>query len=317
MHTLRDWIFCAIALIVIFPSYAEETAPGKPEIFTAIHGTVGAGIVCDGQGSMFVGKNGCLLRITPDGRTAVHCNLDALPKGKDYYFKSPLIWDMVFDADGTLVAAAQDRILRIYPDGSVMLVIREDFDGFVGASGLAFDRSGNLYVTSGNRVLRFTPRLERSVFIHTPGIALKWEGLEFDLELKSFNHLAFDPGYKNLYVSEFTSSTLLRYPIRADGTPGEPVIVFDGYTDDLDQAPLNVVFGETGSIYVSNDFSSRILKMDAAGRKSIIPIPGKLRNHMIAFGGRGFEEESLYFTTYDGDYVYKIHVGEKSAVRLK
>ncbi len=264
---------------------------------------------------MFVGKNGALVKVTPDGKTAEFCSLRDLPKGKDYNLLSPLIWGMEFDANDNIIAAAQDRILRIAPNGAVTTLIREDFDGFIGASGVALDENGSMYVTSGNKILKYTPGLEKSVFIDASkkNLKMEWQGLEFDIEMKSFFPLAFDPEYRNLYVSEFSSSTLLKYPIGADGKPGEPVILFNLYPDDLEQAPFNVIFGDRGSIYVSNDYSPRILKIDANGRKGVIQIEGKMRNHIIAFGGKGFEEECIYFTTYDGDYVYKIFVGERRA----
>jgi hypothetical protein len=104
----------------------------------------------------------------------------------------------------------------------------------------------------------------------------------------------------------------LKYPIHANGSPGAPLILFDAYNDDLSQAPLNVVFSDKGSIFISNDLSSQFLKIDAGGKKGIIPIHGKIKNHMIAFGGKGFDEECIYFTTYSGDYVYKTYIGEKS-----
>jgi sugar lactone lactonase YvrE len=306
----------AVALLLpVHAAFSDDTASGNVQIFAAIKGKVGAGILCDNSGHMFVCKNDELLTITPTGEVSRLVDLTTLPKGKDYYFHSPLIWGMTFDRDGNIIAAAQDRILRISPDGAVATVVREDFDGFIGASGVALDRRGNMYVTSGSRILKYTPQMEKSVFLDTSRskFTLNWEGLSFDLEIKTLSFISFDPACENLWVSDFRSSTLLRYPIDKDGKPGDPAIVFDAYTDDLSEAPLNALFGEKGSIYVSNDISSQILKVDAAGKKEIIRFPGKLRNHLIAFGGKGFDEECLYFTTYSGDYVYKIRVGEKAA----
>ncbi len=315
MRLQRNVTIIALLSLVVFSSIAEQRTEGKTEVFAPLNGRVGAGIISDGHGNMFVGKDGALLKITPEGKTAEFCSLADLPKGKDYSFPSPLIWDMAFDGNGNIIAASQDRILRIAPDGAVTTLIREDFDGLIGASGVALDKSGCMYVTSGNKILKYTPRMEKTVFIDASKnkIKMNWQGQEFDIEMKSFIFLAFDPGYRNLYVSEFFSASLLKYPIRADGTPGDPVILFNLYTDDLSQAPLNVVFGDRGSLYVSYDMSSKLLKIDRNGKKGIVPMEGKIRNHIIAFGGKGFDEECIYFTTYSGDFVYKIFVGEKSA----
>ena len=320
MKRLLTAVFlCALVLFQIESAFSEELAKGIAQVFAPIKGKVGAGIICDNQGHMFVCKNGELLVVTPKGEVSQFANLADLAKGKDYYFPSPLIWGMAFDRDGFIIAAAQDRILRIAPDGSVATLIREDFDGFIGASGIAIDKDNNLYVTSGSKVLKYTPKLEKSVFIDTSSskVSLTWEGMTFDLNLKTLSFLNFDPKYENLYVSDFDSETLLKYPILNDGRPGTPIIVFDAYTDDLSQAPLNVLFGESGSVYASNDISSQILKVDASGRKDLIRIPGKMRNHIIAFGGKGFDEESIYFTTYSGDSVYRLYIGEKAALPTK
>jgi sugar lactone lactonase YvrE len=316
---IMSMFLCALVLFQIESAFSEEPAVGIAQVFAFINGKVGAGIICDNQGHMFVCKNGELLVVTPKGEVSQFTNLSDLPKGKDYYFPSPLIWSMAFDRDGSIVAAAQDRILRIAPDGSVATPIREDFDGFIGASGIAVDKDSNLYVTSGSKVLKYTPKLEKSVFIDASSskVSLTWEGMTFDLNLKTLSFLSFDPKYENLYVSDFDSETLLKYPILNDGRPGTPIIVFDAYTDDLSQAPLNVLFGESGSVYASNDISSQILKVDANGRKALIRIPGKMKNHIIAFGGKGFDEESIYFTTLGGDFVYRFYIGERSALPSK
>jgi hypothetical protein len=303
-------IFALFAFFGVGTVEAQQPAIGATEIFAVINGKVGAGIVCDDQGKMYVGKNGAILKVTPNGSVSTLCDLTGLPRGKDYYFLSPLAWEMIIDPDGSIVVAAQDRILRVAPDGSVTTMIKDDFDAFVG--GIARDKAGNLYVASGTRVFKFTPQLEKSVFIDATGakIPIHWQGMDFDEEITSFWFMALDPDCQNFYLSEFDHSMLLKYPIRPDGTPGSPVVLLDSYMDDLSQAPLNVVFGDKGNIYVSNDISARIFKIDTNGVKTIIPLPPKTRNHLIAFGGKGFAPGYLYFTTLEGDAVYRTYIGE-------
>jgi hypothetical protein len=306
-------ILALFAFSVIGTVEAQQPAIGATEMFAAINGKVGAGIVFDDKGGMYVGKNGAILKVAPNGSVSQFCDLTVLPSGPaGYGFRSPLAWEMIVDPDGSIVVAAQDRILRVAPDGSVTTLIEDGFDSFVG--GIARDKAGNLYVANGARVFKFTPQLEKSVFLDATGakIPIHWQGMDFDEEITSFWFMALDPEGRNFYLSEFNHGMLLKYPIRSDGTPESPIVLLDSYTDDLSQAPLNVVFGDKGNIYVSNDISARIIKIDASGKKTFIPLPPKTRNHLIAFGGKGFAQGYLYFTTLDGDAVYRTYVGENA-----
>jgi hypothetical protein len=307
-------IFAFFVILMVETVEAQQPAIGTTEMFATINAKYGAGIVCDDQGRMYVGRDGAILKIASDGSVSRFCDLTGLPIGKDYYFHSPLAWQMLIDQDGGIIAAAQDRILRITPNGSVTTLIKSDFDAFVG--GIARDKAGNLYISCGAKVFKFTPQLEKSVFLDATGgkIPIHWQGTDFDEEITSFHFLELDPDCRNLYVNEFDHSMLLKYPIRSDGTPGNPVVLLDAYTDDLSQAPLNVVFGDKGNIYVSNDISARIFKIDANGAKTIITLPPKTRNHLISFGGKGFAPGYLYFTTLDGDAVYRTYVGEDAFI---
>jgi hypothetical protein len=310
MATRRFTVSVLAAILVAGAADAQQPAIGTTELFAAINARAGAGIVCDDRGNMYVGRDGGLLRITPDAKVSLFCDFGNLPAGKNYGFRSPLAWQMLVEPDGSIVAAAADRVLRICPDGSVSTLIREDFSGFVG--GIARDKTGNLYIANGAKVFKYTPRLEKSVFLDATGtkIPMHWEGMDFDEEITSCWFFTLDPDCRNLYLSEFEHSMLLKYPIRPDGTPGSPVVLLDAYTDDLSQAPLNVVFGDKGNVYVSNDISARIIKIDANGAKTVIPLPPKTKNHLISFGGKGFAPGYLYFTTFSGDAVYRTYVGE-------
>jgi hypothetical protein len=111
MKKLTLIVFLNVFFLVLgAAAFAQQTERCSAEIFAAINGRVGAGIVCDNRSNMFVSKNDDLLKITPDGKVSQFSSLADLPKGNSYYFPSPLIWGMVFDKEGNIVAAAQDRI---------------------------------------------------------------------------------------------------------------------------------------------------------------------------------------------------------------
>lgn len=133
--------------------------------------------------------------------------------------------------------------------------------------------------------------------------------------------LKFDPDFKNLYISEFGTQTLLKYSINQNNVVGNPSVVI---TEPIKGAspygsPLNIIFGNKGNIYVSIDNMNQLLKIKSDGNLEYMKLglnaSSMIANHIIAFGGKGFDEESIYLTTYDGKKIYKYKVEEKTAIK--
>jgi len=96
---------------------------------------------------------------------------------------------LAFDSAGNLYAAdvVDATIYKFAPDGTQSVFVGPDgFPPDHGPSGLAFDRFGNLFVSSGDIVLKFTP---------------DGEGTPFATDLDSARGLAFDRA-GNLFVAE-------------------------------------------------------------------------------------------------------------------
>lgn len=274
----------------------------KAEVFAQLDATVTAGILFDDKGHMFVSRNGGLDMITPEGQVSAFCSYEELSTLKDYYFKSPLAWDMVWDEEGNILAAAQDRILKISPSGEIATLLADTFDGFLGASGLERDGEGYLYITSGSRIMKYSPDMEGKLWLEAGSLG-------YD----SFFSLRLDPDGKQLYVTDFNSSSLIRIPILADGSAGAPELVVSEPIKRAKPygAPLNMVFSESGSLYASLDCRWSLLKLDAMGKTSLVDMPRAGENHYIAFGRHGFDEQSVYFTTFDGKKIFRFPLGEK------
>lgn len=286
----------------------KENAAGSDEIkvldteneakdFCILDTSVCGGILFDKEGNMLVARPRGLDRVTADGSVVTFCDLSGLDKGQDYYFRSPFIWDMKYDSDNNIIAAAQDRILKIDTDGNVTTLIMENFEGFLGASGLELDEEGNIYVVSGPKVLKYTPDLERTEYLSSD-------------KYNSFFSIAFSPDHSNLYLTDFNTKALVRYDI-ADGTvSGETEIVREPVKNSGSYgAPLNMIFNEAGDMYVSIDGMSHILKVEKNGALSLISMKRFIRNHIIAFGSDAFDEDYVYFTTY-GNKVCKLKLDE-------
>jgi sugar lactone lactonase YvrE len=99
---------------------------------------VPTGLACAADGTLFVGdRSGSILRVSPDKSVDVYASLPP----------SVAAFHLTMGPDGTLYVTAptlssHDPVYRITPDRLVDVVS----DGFGRPQGLAFDRSGSLYV---------------------------------------------------------------------------------------------------------------------------------------------------------------------------
>lgn len=286
---------------------SKEKKSYKPaQLFTEIDGRVTAGILFGEDNTMYVAKNDEILKITPDGKKSTFCSFKEMTSDSNYFFISPLIWDMTFDKQGNIIAAAQDRIVKITPDGKATTIIEEDFGGFLGASGIELDSQGNMYVTNGNKIEKYTPDLKKTTFINADSE-----------KYKGFFSLSFSPDGKNLYISDFYTKSLLKYLINTDGSADESSAkVIWTAKDNTGNfgSPLNMVFSDKGNMYVSMDGLGEIMKITPDGKITNIDMGiDTLKNHIVAFGKNGFNEDSLYITTFEGKEIYEFQLGEKEA----
>jgi DNA-binding beta-propeller fold protein YncE len=273
------------------------------EEFCSIGSDVCAGILFDKEGNMLVARQLGIDKVTPEGTVTTFCDFSGLEKRKDYYFKSPFIWDMKYDNDNNIIAAAQDRIIKITEDGNVTTLIREDFSGFLGASGLEIDKEGNIYVVNGGKVYKYSKELNKSEYLSSS-------------DYRSFFSIAFSPDSKFLYLTDFYTKTLIKYEINPDGSVGKGTeIVREPVENSGDYgAPMNMIFNDNGNMYVSLDGMAQILRVDQNDNLTLIDMNEPVRNHIIAFGNNKFGEDLLYFTTYS-DKVCKIQLGEDNELR--
>jgi DNA-binding beta-propeller fold protein YncE len=270
------------------------------EDFCQVDSNVCAGILFDKEGTMLVASPLGLNRISSDGTVSLFCDFSNLKKGYNFHFISPLIWDMKYDNDNNIIAAAQDRILKIDQNGNVTTLIQEDFQGFLGASGLEIDKEGNMYVVSGGKVYKYSKDLVKTEYYSTK-------------DYNSFFSIAFTPDNKYLYLTDFYTKALVKYEINPDGTVGEGKEIIREAVKDSGAygAPLNIVFSDSGNIYVSIDGMAYILKIDKDENLELLYMNKDVRNHIIAWGKEAFEEDYIYFTTY-GNKVCKFKLDKAS-----
>jgi DNA-binding beta-propeller fold protein YncE len=280
----------------------DNQEPGTVKMICSFMESAAAGILLADDGSLFVGVPRKLYKVSPDGKKSLFSDFSDIADVTDHTFESPFIWDMYFDGEGNIIAAAQDRILKIDPEGKAETVFKYDFTGFCGTSGITTDKDGNIYITSGSQILKFNRQFEdMEVFID--GAA---DGSHSDI----FS-IHFSPDYKALYVTEFSNQTLVRYTIDEQGN------AVDRKNLDIDfqmlsntstgntSSPLDLIFDESGGMYVSLDYTRFLAKISDDGEATPIPLDDPtIKIHMITFDHSG---ESIYLTTCAGNlYKYKL-----------
>jgi sugar lactone lactonase YvrE len=155
-------------------------------------------------------------------------------------------------------------------------------------TGLVFDDSGNLYVSSDNAsgysILKFAPDGTGSIFA--------------DSGLSGPHGLVFDTA-GNLYVANAKNNTVVKFTQDGVGT------VFADGADGLAK-PFDLAFDTAGNLYVSNGYggpagNGSVLKFRPDGRGSVFADRGFRRAYGLAFDSAG----NLYVSNVDSDTIEK------------
>jgi sugar lactone lactonase YvrE len=261
MHGRSKSVGVAMALMLLVALLAAALAPvqagagGHIEVLRVYDATAGElpeGVAVDKVGNLYVSFTplGQIRKITADGTDPVVVD-----------FGDPGTLGLAVDAVGNLYAAhasvdlANRGVYRLGRNG-----VLERFAGtedMLFPNSLAFDKRGNLYVTDSamGTIWRITRR----------GDAASW------LQHELLEGLGLIPGYPPigangivywkgmLYVANTEKGLIVRIPLSADGSPGEPEVVADGPGV---YGPDGLALDVFGNLYIPLVIQDKLVRLD-------------------------------------------------------
>lgn len=248
------------------------------------------GIIFDNQGNMFICRKGNeILKVTPDANVNAFTSLDRL---KDKTEKTN-IYSMALGKDNIMYAAACDRIIKITPDGDMETLIEEDFTGQWGACDVKIDHEGNIYVVHGVKVEKYSGSLHKTLLI---------DGEKDKIKLSAAVGIDFDKDYKNLYLGDVFGKKIVKYPLDSGDSVREPLVL-----DLVYKNPEYVTVSERNEAFVSLPGGGGLAKVGTDGEVTVLCEDILKEPFTLAFGGKGFDEKSLYVVSQGK--VYRVNVG--------
>lgn len=248
------------------------------------------GVVVDYSGNIFVGnrKTNILSKITQDGKVSDFVEVPCEE-----------LLCMTIDKDNNLYVAGKDKLFRIDQKGEIEILASE----FTCADDVRLDLEGNIYVTDSfeNRVYKVTPDLKKSIFIDSDldenRITRGWH----------ITGLTFDKGYENLYIARMKKGQIIKYPVKSDGTVGEPETVISGLPE-----PDHLEVDNKGNIYITIFRQGSLVRLDLDGNIEEICTKAFGYATGIAFGKVGDDRNYVYIADYKRDILYRVFVGEEA-----
>ncbi len=287
-----------IFLNSVFPQ-SDSLQIGDAEKFLELGGNL-HGLAFDDAGFMYVCKNGkSIYKIAPDGTDSLFCTIDSTGHWEDTH--STYVWNFELGEDNHFYAAARNRILKISLDGEVTTLIKEQFTTtWGGVTGIELDNEGNIYVAYKNKIAMYSPSLEKTVLIESD--SYEFISLEFD---RDFKYLYSSGGKLEPWESK---GKVYSFEVNPDGTLNDPVILFessDGRPEYIIIDKMNNIYS---SIYAGNRNQNNIVQISNDSSIAEFNIESITNNETMEFGREGFDEHSIYLTTWLGS-IFKVYIG--------
>jgi sugar lactone lactonase YvrE len=193
-------------------------------------------------------------------------------------------------------------VWRVRRDGFAWLEVPLSIEDVLAPNGLTFDRRGNLYVTetvtgviwrAGRGEHTAEPWLATSLLVPPPG------------GFFGANGIVYRRG--SLYVVNTDSGTIIKVPIRKNGSPGTPRVVVDGLN-----GPDNLSLDRFGDLYVVTAYGAQVIRILARDEVEILVDSGLTYPTAVDFGRpHGARLNAFitdYFPVYGAPNIYQIEL---------
>lgn len=251
----------------------------------------------DRDGNLYAvdGRQGIVVRITPQAEVSIYCRTPGGPNGSAFHPDGRL-----FCTDPPLKA-----IIEIPPGGGSYRIFAdrcsEDGQPFHGPNDLRFNRNGDLYWTDPGMGKRETP--DRGVYWATPDGYVR----RFTSGLYYPNGLTFSADWSTLYVADSLTQLIHAYRLNPDGSAGEHTVF--AKLSGVDAAgnpglPDGIAFDEDGYLYVAHWGMGHVAVLDPAGQTvAELPIPGPNVTNLAFYG------TTLYVSEGSIAGIFRLDVG--------
>jgi gluconolactonase len=246
------------------------------------------GPIFDGEGNLyFVNyvRKGTLGKMAPDGTVSVFCETGGRVNG------------LKVDSMGHIIGAdaGARRVLRIHPDGGLIEVLTDNFQGspYNSPNDVCLDMAGNIYFSDPSDETPDAPI--GSVY----RIAKDRTVTQLATGLRYPNGLAVTPDQKRLIVAESMTDRILAYDFLPDGTLGERRTLYQFPNSSVD----GVMFDEYDRLWVARWLN---------GTVDVITLDGELVAEVPAGGTKVtnlcFWGKSVYLTVAGNHSIHRLDV---------
>jgi gluconolactonase len=264
-----------------------------------------------------------IMKWSPGKSAAVFMNPSGYTGATPYGGPEPGSNGMTLDPDGRVSVAGHARrnvwrLESLDPHGQIT-VLADSYQGkkLNSPNDLVYNSDGSLYFTDPPYGLRTQqdsdPQKELQVNgvyripearQHKPGAPPDRDKLQLIIkDLPRPNGIAFSPDEKTLYIADSGKKMWMRYPVKADGTVGEGVVLLDASGEKEPGGPDGIRVDKNGNIYGSGPGGVWIIS-PAGKHLGTIKIPEVVSN--VAWGDE--DGKTLYITASTSLYRIKLAV---------